>query len=95
MPRKAQPNGEVGRVIRAARSKRGIERKVLAAEVHMQPHSVSRIELGTRTLAVSMAIAWAHVLGCAPAVLVQAALQDQVSAAGSALVVVVMEIEGR
>ena len=66
-------------------------RKALAADVGYRLEQVCRVELGARALRVSQAIVWARVLGCRPAELVRAVLQDQVDAAEAELVVIVRE----
>ena len=83
--------GEAGHVVRGLRRERALTRKEFAYAVGLSVAYIRNIEAGDRVLRVSMAIAWSHKLGCEPAPLVQAAAQDQLTAAGVTLVVRVME----
>ncbi len=61
--------------------------KALAYGANVDPGALCRIEAGTHALRVTMAIAWAHLLGVQPAEFVRAVLQDELTAAGVTLVV--------
>lgn len=90
-PRTVLDGGAIRAAIEAERMARGWSRKRFAYEVGSSPARVSRIASGLRVLRVSVAAAWAQMIGCEPTLFVRAALQDQVTAGDVAMVVRVEE----
>lgn len=68
-----------------------MRRKEFADAIGTNADHVSQVEFGHRALRVSVALAWATALGCEPTLLVRAALQDQMDAAGVAMRVEIKE----